>query len=97
MAFNLALNHIDLDAYRAPESTGQPTPANTAATAAQPTKPAADPLKTLQLEGKLSIDGITVSNVKLTDLHVTLLAKDGVIHIAPVTANRNVVVTIREW
>jgi AsmA protein len=87
LAFNLALNHIDLDAYRAPESTGQPTPANTAATAAQPTKPAADPLKTLQLEGKLSIDGITVSNVKLTDLHVTLVAKDGLMHIAPATAS----------
>ena len=95
LAFNLALNHIDLDAYRAPESTGQPAPAlalnNTgagaAAATAQPSKPAADPLKTLQLDGKLSIDGITVSNVKLTDLHVTLVAKDGVMHIAPATAS----------
>lgn len=87
LAFNLALNHIDLDAYRAPESTGQSAPANTAAAAAHPTKPAADPLKTLLLDGKLSIDGITVSNVKLTDLHVTLVAKDGLVHIAPATAS----------
>ena len=87
LAFNLGLNHIDLDAYRAPESTGQAAPANTAATASQPTKPAADPFKTLQLDGKLSIDGITVSNVKLTDLHVTLVAKDGLVHIAPATAS----------
>ena len=86
MAFNLALNHIDLDAYRPPASTAQSAPANTAA-ATQPTKPGADPLKTLQLDGKLSIDAITVSNVKLTDLHVTLVAKDGLLHIAPATAS----------
>jgi AsmA protein len=82
LAFNLALNHIDLDAYRTPES---PAPATTAA-GAKPAQPAADPFKTLDLDGKLSIDGITVSNVKLTEVHVTLLAKDGVVRIAPMTA-----------
>jgi AsmA protein len=86
MALNLALNHIDLDAYRAPAGTAQPAPANTVA-ATQTNKPAADPLKTLRLDGKLSIGGITVSNVKMTDLRVTVVAKDGLVHIAPATAN----------
>ena len=88
LAFNLALNHIDLDAYRTPESpTPQPTPATNTAAAVKPTQPAADPFKTLAVDGKLSIDAITVSNVKLTGVHVTLLAQDGVVHIAPMTAS----------
>ena len=86
LAFNLALNHINLDAYRTPENTpSQPAPANSAADT-RPTQPAVDPFKTLQLDGKLSVDGLTVSNVNLTEVHVALLAKDGIIHIAPVTA-----------
>ena len=88
LAFNLALNHIDLDAYRTPESpTPQPTPATNTAAAVRPTQPAADPFKTLAMDGKLSIDAITVSNVKLTGVHVTLLAQDGVVRIAPMTAS----------
>lgn len=88
LAFNLALNHIDLDAYRTPESPApQPTPATNTTAAAEPTQPVSDPFKTLQMDGKLSIDGITVSNVKLTGVQVTLLAQDGVVRIAPMTAS----------
>ena len=87
LAFNLALNHINLDAYRTPENApSQPAPANSAAADTRPAQPAADPFKTLQLDGKLSIDGLTISNVNLTEVHVALLAKDGIIHITPVTA-----------
>ena len=86
MSFNLALNHIALDAYRPPPSA-TPPPARTSAAANEPAQaPAADPFKTLQLDGKLSIAGLTVSNVNLTDVHVVLVAKDGVTHIAPATA-----------
>ena len=53
----------------------------------KPTQPDADPFKTLAMDGKLSIDAITVSNVKLTGVHVTLLAQDGVVRIAPMTAS----------
>lgn len=88
LAFNLDLNHINLDAYRTSERAGpQPTPANTPTAETAPTQPTADPFKTLQLDGKLSIAAATVSNVNLTQVQVTLLAKDGIIHIAPVTAS----------
>ena len=87
LAFTLALNHINLDAYRTPGSTTpQPAPASAAATDTKPATPAADPFKTLRLDGELSIDGVTVSNVNLTEVHIALVAKDGIIHIAPVTA-----------
>jgi len=84
LAFNLALDHINLDAYRAPEAA-TPSPAAAKATPTE-AKPAADPFKTLQLDGKVNIGAVTVSNVKLTDVHITLVAKDGVTHIAPATA-----------
>lgn len=84
-AFNLSLNHINLDGYRPPQSAAPP-PTTPIAAPPGSAKPAPDPFKTLQLDGKLSIDALTASNVNLSAVHVSLLAKDGVTHIAPVTA-----------
>lgn len=86
--FNLAIDHINLDRYRAPEQAAAGAAAAPQPAAQPPPSAAAttDPLKTLDLQGTLAVDSLTVSNVNLTQLHVSLEAKDGVIHIDPATA-----------
>jgi AsmA protein len=84
LSLELAVDHIDLDRYRSPETqTPQPVVAKTAA---NPTAPGSDPFKTLLLDGSLTIGSARVSNVALTQVHVGITAKDGVTHIAPATA-----------
>jgi AsmA protein len=85
MRFDLALDHINLDGYRSPEEAAPP-PAAKPAAAKSTEPPAADPFKTLLMDGSLSIGSATVSNITLTQVHVVLTAKDGVTHIAPATA-----------
>jgi AsmA protein len=83
MSFDLAVDRINLDRYRSPETlTPQPAGKSSGASA----EPAGDPFKTLQLDGKLTIGSATVSNITLTRIDVALTAKDGVTHIAPATA-----------
>jgi AsmA protein len=83
MSFELAVDHIDLDRYRSPETQ---TPQPVAKTAGNTTAPASDPFKTLLLDGSLTIGSARVSNIALTQVHVGITAKDGVTHIAPATA-----------
>jgi AsmA protein len=84
MRFDLALDRINLDRYRSPAAQTVRPVAQPAAISAEP--PSADPFKTLQLEGNLTIGSVTVSDMNLTQVHVVLAAKDGVTHIAPATA-----------
>jgi AsmA protein len=85
MSFDLAIDRINLDRYRSPEQAGPPPPA-AATPAANSNEPASDPLKTLQLNGTLTVGSTTVSNLTMTELHVAIVAKDAVTHIAPATA-----------
>ena len=85
MSFDLAIDRINLDRYRGPEQAGPPPPA-AAKPAPNSSAPASDPLKTLQLNGNLAVGSATVSNLTLTELHVGIVAKDAVTHIAPATA-----------
>lgn len=81
--FDLAIDHIDLDRYRSPAGKN-------AKPAAQPPEKAAEPsgdaLKSLQMNGKLTIGSAKVAGVNLTQVLVTVAAQDGVMHIAPVKA-----------
>ena len=90
LSFDLAMDHINLDRYRTPEkAAAQPAVTQqqvASGQAPQSGQAASDPFKTLQLQGTVSVDGITISSVNLTQLHVSLLAQDGLIHIAPATA-----------
>jgi AsmA protein len=82
MTFQLALDHIDLDRYRAPE--GKVT------VAAHPSVKSAggqdDSLKTLRLNGTVTLEQATVSNLRVTHVSATVIAKDGIVHLAPVHA-----------
>lgn len=84
MKFDLALDRINLDRYRSPAAPTAGPVAQPAAKSAEP--PSADPFKTLQLEGNVTIGSVTVSDMNLTQVHVVLAAQDGVTHIAPATA-----------
>lgn len=77
IAFDLALDHIDLDRYRSPEQ---------AAPASQPAQLPSGALRALQMNGTLTVGNATVAGISLTQLHVGVAARGGVTHIAPATA-----------
>ncbi|HVW68660.1 MAG TPA: AsmA family protein [Steroidobacteraceae bacterium] len=81
MSFNLAIDRIDVDRYRSPETAA---PAPKPASKEDTSSPSA--LKTLRMDGTLTIGSVTISNLSLTQLLVTIAAKDGVTHIAPAKA-----------
>ena len=87
--FNLAIDNINLDRYRPPEETSAKAAPQPAA-AAQPANDAGaqsgDPLKTVDLDGTLTIGSATASNINLTQILVSIAAKNGLMHIAPVRA-----------
>jgi AsmA protein len=87
--FTLAVDRINLDRYRPPEeatakTAGQPAPAEKTATTTG--AQANDPLKTLDLDGTLTIGSATASNIHLTQILVTIAAKNGLMRIAPARA-----------
>ena len=83
--FDLELDRINLDRYRAPE---QPA---AAAKASEPPVPKADettsdPLKTLQMDGTLSLGSAVVAGLSISQVHAHLTAAKGITHIAPASA-----------
>src|SRR6202012_2559856 len=75
--FDLAVDQIDLDRYRAPQS-GPPAP------------PAADhlvkPDKPWDAKGTLTIKAAQLAHLDLSDVRLTLSAKDKVVHLFPIEA-----------
>jgi len=84
--FNLALDRINLDRYRPPEEKNPKPAAPPAPAPGKAGAQSSDPLKTLNLNGTLTINTATASNLTLTQMLVTIAAKDGLTHIAPVRA-----------
>lgn len=88
-SFNLGIDRINVDRYRPPEAPATAKSAPPAAAGKQADKGGAqssDPLKTLDLDGTLTIGSATVSNVTLTQVLVTLAARNGLTRIAPIRA-----------
>jgi AsmA protein len=79
--FNLTLDHIDLDRYRAPEaaagSPGQGAAQGAAASADLPT----DLLRTLNTSGSFALGSVTVGGLQLTQLQLALMARAGLAHL----------------
>ena len=85
--FDAAIDKLNLDRYRPAEETKK-----------EEKKPAAkdgeegesridlSPLKALNLDGKLRIGSLIASNVKLSDVRITVKAKDGKVEINPLLA-----------
>ena len=86
--FDLAIDRIDLDRYLGPASPSKaaaPPPA--AARSQPPSELPTSALKTLQLNGKLTIGNAIYYGLKLSRVDVGLAADRGVLHISPATAN----------
>lgn len=78
LAFDLALDQIDLDRYLSPDEA-----------ASKPDKPVELPsekLKALDANGRLSIGRARVAGIDLTQVQFTVRAKDGVIRLNPLKA-----------
>lgn len=86
--YDLNIDAIDADRYLAPkaETTATPPPTPASAGAAAATLPL-DTLRKLDIDGKANIGKLKISNLRLNDIRTTLKAKDGVIRLAPVSAN----------
>lgn len=82
LSFDLALDRIDFDRYRAPASTANAPPAAKDKAVDSITTP----LKSLNASGAMAIGAARFSGINFTHVSVGVLAKDGVIHIAPAKA-----------
>ncbi len=86
--FDLGIDRINMDRYRSPEQAAQNAPATRASRPdGSATEPAAtDALKTLDLNGTLKIGSATVAGITLSQVLVTIAARNGLTHIAPAKA-----------
>ncbi len=84
LTFDLNVDNIDIDRYLAPQ-TAEPPPA-----AKPDEKPADLPtaiVRALRLSGNFSISNAKAAGLALSNLRVTLQAKDGVLHLSPIKAS----------
>jgi AsmA protein len=78
LRFDLTVDQIDLDRYRAPETAAAPA-------SAVPQK-SSKVDKPLDASGTLTVKAAQVARLNLASLHVTLAAKDNVIRLYPIEA-----------
>ena len=85
--FDVAVDKLDVDRYQSNEQKKEKT--KPAANGGEKGESRIDlsPLKTLNLDGKLRIGALVASNVKLSDVRMTVKAKDGKVEIDPLLAN----------
>ena len=84
LTFDLNVDNIDIDRYLAPQKA-EPPPA-----AKPDEKPADLPtaiVRALRLSGNFSISNAKAAGLALSNLRVTLQAKDGVLHLSPIKAS----------
>ncbi len=79
LQFNLAVDQIDLDRYRAPESA-------VAAPAPSSATPSSQPAKTWDASGTLSLKSAKFAHLDLSDVHVSVAGKDKLLHLSPIDA-----------
>jgi AsmA protein len=85
MSFDLNVNQIDIDRYRSPSANpGKAAPAQ--AKASPPTPLPTDTLKALLLTGTATIGSARIAGIALTQAHVGITARGGVVHVAPLQA-----------
>lgn len=87
MQVRLDLDQIDLDRYMT--ATDSKAPASESTAAQGSSKPADDPLsglRGLELDGQVDVGKLKVKNLNITDIKITLKAKDGVLRADPLQA-----------
>ncbi len=89
ITFKLAVDDIDADRYLAPpakEPAATPAPTTPGQAAAGAADLPMDTLRSLDVDGSLSIGKLKVSNMRMADITAAVRAKDGVIRVHPVGA-----------
>jgi AsmA protein len=86
--FDAAIDKLNLDRYRPAEEAKKEEKKEPSAQDGEKGESRIDlsPLKALNLDGKLRIGALTASNVKLSDVRITMKAKDGKVEINPLLA-----------
>jgi AsmA protein len=79
MAFDLAVDHIDLDRYL-------PPPSKTAPAAGAPAPESTKKGPPLQANGTFTVGAVHMAPLDLTDVKLMLSARDNVLHLHPLTA-----------
>ena len=83
IGFDLQGDAIDADRYLPPETSGQAaTPGAATASADLPV----ETLRALNIDGRFQLGKLKVFNLQLSEIALTLLAKDGNIRLSPVSA-----------
>lgn len=83
MNFNLNIDRLDLDRYR----TVQPKSAAAKPPASSPLQLPSSTLRTLRMDGTLTLGSLKMSGITLTEVSLHALANDGVTHLAPISAH----------
>ena len=84
ITFDLNVDHIDLDRYLAPERAA---PQPVAKSGQKPAELPTTAVKTLNVSGNFSIDTARAAGLALSNVRLTLEAKDGVVHLFPIKAS----------
>jgi AsmA protein len=84
LSFDLALDQIDFDRYRAPAAPAATKPAASANAKAGDASSAS--LKSLIVDGTMKVGSATVANLRATQFSATVAAKDAVTRVAPMRA-----------
>ena len=84
ITFDLNVDHIDLDRYLAPESA---PPQQAAKSGQKPAELPTTAVRALNFSGNFSIDAAKAAGLALSNVRLTLEAKDGVIHLFPIKAS----------
>jgi AsmA protein len=82
--FDLQIDRLDLDRYLPPEQAAAAT--NPAAAGAAAARLPVDLLRRLDLKGQVRVADLTAARVRMRDLALTLVAKDGVVTLDPTEA-----------
>lgn len=84
ITFQLAIDDIDVDRYSAPKQEGKPLPAQTPiakvkTAVAEATLLPMDTLRTLNINGDLTIAKLKVAQLKMAEVSLNIQAKDGIV------------------
>ena len=88
--FQFDVDAIDVDRYLPPQAESAPeqpseAPSTTTTSGTEDTPLPLEPLRALNMNGRLKIGALTVSKIVTNDLLVTVNAKNGLIHMKPVS------------
>jgi AsmA protein len=83
--FDIAIDKLNVDKYRPPKKPGETARAQVSSQPEQPID--FSPIKKLDLDGRVRIGDLTVSNIKAQNVHVDVRVKNGRLEVDPLAAN----------